>query len=123
MFGTRGNVMPIAVTTGVGPNGRQTVWYQRPDDEDNSMIDPVLLQTQVAAPSSPRTSLPTLAAVESEATIPQIELEPTTPPNCGPVAMFGADRTNMVTTGRPQPSAALRVAQECAKVITMVPKK
>ncbi|KAF8054710.1 hypothetical protein FPV67DRAFT_1644943 [Lyophyllum atratum] len=51
LFGSRPNVTPIAVTTGVGPNGLQTQWFQCPDD----FIDPVLLNT----PERPVASAPT----------------------------------------------------------------
>ena len=42
MFGSRPNVVPVVVTTGVGPAGSETVWHQPPPD---SMIDPRLLSS------------------------------------------------------------------------------
>lgn len=65
MFGARPNVVPILVSTGVGPNGGQTIWYQPPDD---SVIDPALRSSpqpitppnllQTPIPSSPVTPTP-----------------------------------------------------------------
>ncbi|KAF7984965.1 hypothetical protein HWV62_9911 [Athelia sp. TMB] len=39
IIGSRPNHIPPAVTTGVGPNGRRTVHYQAPDDDDDSTND------------------------------------------------------------------------------------
>jgi hypothetical protein len=32
LYAGRPNVTPIAITTGIGPNGPRTQWVQRPDD-------------------------------------------------------------------------------------------
>ena len=47
IFASRPNVTPIVITTALGPQGPKTVWYQPPDD--NSNIDPQLLDTGVHA--------------------------------------------------------------------------
>jgi hypothetical protein len=36
ILAARPNVIPITVTTGMGPNGRKTVYYQPPDNRDSS---------------------------------------------------------------------------------------
>ncbi|KAF8800871.1 hypothetical protein BYT27DRAFT_7216700 [Phlegmacium glaucopus] len=65
IFSARPNVVPIAITTALGPYGQRTVWYQSPDDEDSSapapitdsQIDPQLLRISEpdAPPTPPRT--------------------------------------------------------------------
>lgn len=47
LFGACKNVVPVVVTTGVGPNGAQTIFYQPPDEHPDiqpaPVIDPALL--------------------------------------------------------------------------------
>ncbi|KAG6878044.1 hypothetical protein C0992_008712 [Termitomyces sp. T32_za158] len=42
IFSTRPNVVPIAVTTALGPNGCSTVWYQDPGCDDSTSAAPAL---------------------------------------------------------------------------------
>lgn len=55
LFSTRPNITPIAVTTGVGPGGHQTIHYQAPDEVEGPVrpepvIDPQLLALGVPVP-------------------------------------------------------------------------
>ena len=55
LFSTRPNITPIAVTTGVGPGGHQTIHYQAPDEVGGPIwpepvIDPQLLALEVPVP-------------------------------------------------------------------------
>jgi hypothetical protein len=58
IFASRPNVMPIVITTALGPQGQKTVWYQPPNDNfvDNSNIDPELLKESI--PSAARHEAP-----------------------------------------------------------------
>ncbi len=57
IFTARPNVMPIVITTGLGPQGMKKVWYQPPDDMNPSEIYEHVrsLQTEGNAPSTPQT--------------------------------------------------------------------
>lgn len=104
LFGGRGNVVPVAVTTGVGPNGAQTIFYQRPDEHPElrpaPVIDPVLLALEL----SPEPQTP--------AEVPQ------TPAGVRPTP--AVDSTN---ARRPKASTASRLAHEKAAAIHVVPQK
>jgi hypothetical protein len=80
----RPNVNPIAVTTGVGPNGPSTQWIQRPD----YFIDPTLL-----AESLTQTCAPPVSVVGGSPA-------PLTPPR-----PFGTDSTNHYEAETPSTSA------------------
>ncbi|KAG6892799.1 hypothetical protein C0993_002896, partial [Termitomyces sp. T159_Od127] len=72
IFSTHPNVVPIAVTTALGPKGHSTVWYQDPDYDD-----------------------PTLASqISSE--VPQ--LQELTPPALTPQRSFGSDLLSMANS-------------------------
>jgi hypothetical protein len=55
LFSTRPNITPIAVTTGVGPDGHRTTHYQAPDNIGEGLwpepvIDPELLALEAPVP-------------------------------------------------------------------------
>jgi hypothetical protein len=51
IFASRPNVTPIVITTGLGPHGRKTVWYQPPDDELPHASGPLPPFTPIRSPS------------------------------------------------------------------------
>ncbi|KAF8056303.1 hypothetical protein FPV67DRAFT_1531959 [Lyophyllum atratum] len=114
LFGSRPNVTPIAVTTGVGPNGLQTQWFQRPDD----FIDPVLLNT----PERPVASAPTqpLTATRSFGS-EHTNYEPGTPT---PSQVSRSQVSGSLLPRYAKPSSASRDAIERLKASnSTVPKK
>lgn len=104
LFGTRGNVVPVAVTTGVGPNGAQTIYYQPPDERSDIRPEPVIDPALLAWEPSPEPPTPTQV--------------PRTPANVRP--MPGADSKN---TRGPKASTTSRLAHEKAAAIRIVPQK
>jgi len=81
LYATCPNVNPIAVTTGVGPNGPSTQWIQRPD----YFIDPILL-------ADDRTGASALPVFVEGPSAPLTPLRP-----------FGTDSTNYYEAGTPPP--------------------
>ncbi|KAJ2925642.1 hypothetical protein H1R20_g11452, partial [Candolleomyces eurysporus] len=100
LLGARPNVVPIVVTTPMGPNSQETIWHQRPDcpaviNDEN--IDPVLREEQarqeqlnVNPPPPPRTT-PAFAAVITNTvqTPPPSTLPPATPVTRAPKPSSG----------------------------------
>jgi hypothetical protein len=133
LYAGRPNVTPIAITTGIGPNGPRTQWVQRPDD----YIHPDLLalsnipttpapaatqpgaltasrsfgsdQTNLYEPAtpSPTTSYPPLASQQPISA---------SPISATPVSATPASRP-------PKPSTASRQTVIKHKIVQMVPKK
>jgi hypothetical protein len=100
-------VVPVAVTTGVGPNGAQTIYYQPPDDPRPNLrpvpvIDPALLATELSPSPEPQTP----------ARLPQ------TPVDVRPLP--AVDLTN---SRGPKASTASRLAHGKAAAIQIIPQK
>jgi hypothetical protein len=116
LFGSRPNVTPIAVTTGVGPDGLQTQWFQRPDN----FIDPALQNTPerpVAPAPAPAQPLTATRSFGSEHT----NYEPGTPT---PSQVSGSQGSGSSLTRFAKPSSASREAIERLKASnSTVPKK
>jgi len=51
MFASHPNIIPIAVTTGVGPQGAKTIWYQ-PRDDDIDGTQPNVVATHFRTPDA-----------------------------------------------------------------------
>lgn len=71
IFASRPNVTPIAITTGLGPQGSKTVWYQPPDDEDVH-IDPVLRAASRRPPLTPVRTSANAAPTPTPAQTPEL---------------------------------------------------
>ena len=104
LFGARGNVVPVAVTMGVGPNGAQTIFYQPPDEHPDLQPAPVIDPALLALELSPEPQTPVQV--------------PQTPAGVRPVS--AVDSTN---TRGPKASTASRLAHEKAAAIQVVPQK
>ena len=78
---THPNVTPIAVTTGVGPNGRKTIYYQDPNEGDGTsgVFDPPperQYQTLLAALQGEAARREQQQAAPAPADIPDQENQP-----------------------------------------------
>lgn len=87
MYAARPNIVPIAITTGVGPSGPRTQWIQRPDTPSDNVIDPALLEDNL-----------------NDLNIPDSLPSSSPPPSSQQSRAFGTDHTNTVPPSTPAPS-------------------
>ncbi|KAG6809091.1 hypothetical protein H0H93_016119, partial [Arthromyces matolae] len=110
LYAARPNVVPIAITTGVGPRGSETIWVQPPD----SAIDP-----EIHAISAVQRKAMAEAPVHAQ------------PLPLSSERSFGSDQTNLPSTPSPpssqRPKASTQVRESVKKAniasIKMIPKK
>lgn len=123
LYGARPNVVPIAVTTGIGPDGPRTQWIQRPDPISDEVIDPTLRDDNPNGSDAPGSPVD----------------PPSSPMLSQQTRAFGSDQTNAIpatptprsqndsvnsSSRPPKPSNASRQKLDSIKAgISMVPKK
>jgi hypothetical protein len=107
---TRPNVTPIVVTTGVGPNGRQTIYYQDPNEDSGT--------SGVFDPPPERQYQTLLAALQGEAAHREQQ-----PANPTPADILDQENQPLAATpSTPKTLAATLLLKAKASICKVVPK-